>query len=205
VRRLTLAIAAALIVASPAHADWNGDGPGDVLAVHPDGRLLLYAGTGTGLTAGQGIATGWGAFNAVLAPGDFSGDGKPDLLVRNADGQLLMHRGNGTGAWGGAAQTIGTGWGPFTALVAPGDFSGDGHPDVLARQADGALLLYRGDGDGGWVTGRAETIGSGWGPFKAVLAAGDFSGDGKPDVFAVTNEGALLLYRGNGAGAWETG
>ena len=48
VRRLTLAIAAALIVASPAHADWNGDGPGDVLAVHPDGRLLLYAGNGAG-------------------------------------------------------------------------------------------------------------------------------------------------------------
>ena len=98
-RRLTLAIAAALIVASPAHADWNGDGPGDVLAVHPDGRLLLYAGTGTGLPRRRTSSGGWGAFNAVLAPGDFSGDGKPDLLVRNGDGQLLMYRGNGTGGW----------------------------------------------------------------------------------------------------------
>ena len=172
-----------------------------MLAVHPDGRLLLYAGTGTGLTAGQGIASGWSAFNAVLAPGDFSGDGKPDLLVRNANGQLLMHRGDGTGGWGGAAQTIGSGWGPFTSLVAPGDFSGDGHPDVLARQTDGTLLMYRGDGDGGWVTGKGEPIGSGWQDFSAILAGGDFSGDGKADVLAVRGS-ALVLYRGDGAGGW---
>jgi len=198
----------ALLAPAGARADWNGDGPGDVLTIHPDGRLLLYRGNGAGgwvTGAGESIGGGWAGFTALLSPGDFSGDGKPDLLARAQDGRLLMYRGDGAGGWGGTAQTVGSGWAPFTALLAPGDFTGDGHPDVLARNTDGLLLLYRGDGDGGWVTGTAETIGSGWAPFTAVLSAGDFSGDGKPDVFAVTTEGALLLYRGNGAGGWVTG
>ena len=36
----------------------------------------------------------------------------------------------------------------------PGDFSGDGKVDVLARQPDGTLLLYRGSGAGGWLRQR---------------------------------------------------
>ena len=189
-RRLTLAITAALIVASPAHADWNGDGPGDVLAVHPDGRLLLYAGNGSGGWAPPVPrpigGAGWTAFSALMAPGDFSGDGKPDLLVRDAQGQLLMYRGNGTGTWAtGIGQVVGGGWGGFTALLAPGDFSGDGFPDVLARDSAGGLLMYRGDGDGGWLTGKGEQIGSSWQGFSAIIPGGDFSGDGKPDVLAV--------------------
>jgi hypothetical protein len=210
VRRLTLAIAAALIVASPAHADWTGDGPGDVLAVHPDGRLLLYAGNGSGgwappvpRTIGGG---GWAAFNALMAPGDFSGDGKPDLLVRNADGQLLMYRGNGTGTWAtGIGQVVGGGWGGFTALLAPGDFSGDGFPDVLARDSAGTLFMYRGDGDGGWLTGKGEAIGSSWQGFSSIIPAGDFSGDGKRDLLAVHPDGTLYMYRGNGKGGWVLG
>jgi hypothetical protein len=197
-----------LAVPSVALADWSGDGPGDVLTVNPEGQLLLYRGNGAGgwLTGrAELLGGGWGSFTALLAAGDFSGDGKPDVLARTQDGKLLMYRGDGTGGWAGTAQTIGSGWGPFTALLAPGDFSGDGKPDVLARTQDGKLLMYRGDGDGGWVTGIGEEIGSGWGPFKAVLAAGDFSGDGKPDVFAVAEDGTLYLYRGNGAGGWVLG
>ena len=63
-----------------------------------------------------------------------------------------MYRGNGRGGFvTGTGETIGSGWGGFTALVAPGDFSGDGKPDILARQSDGALLLYRGNGDSGFA------------------------------------------------------
>ena len=70
--------------------------------------------------------------------------------------------------------------GSLTAVLAPGDFSGDGRPDLLARTAAGALLMYRGDGDGGFLTGSGEPIGSGWETFSALLAPGDFSGDGRP-------------------------
>ena len=102
-RRLLLTLAAyADVRRCPRAADWNGDGPGDVLTIHPDGRLLLYRGNGAGgwmPGVPQPIGSGWAAFSALLAPGDFSGDGKPDLLVRDADGRLLMYRGNGAGTW----------------------------------------------------------------------------------------------------------
>ena len=87
-------------------------------------------------------------------------------------------------------------------MLAPGDFSGDGRPDLLAGTAAGALLMYRGDGDGGFLTGSGEPIGSGWETFSALLAPGDFSGDGSPDVLARRPDGGLLLHRGSGAGGF---
>ena len=76
---------------------------------------------------------------------------------------LLLYRGNGAGGWGPKqGEQVGSGWAQFTALASGGDFSGDGKPDVLARTPDGALLLYRGNGAGGWITGQGEPIGSGW-------------------------------------------
>jgi serine protease len=38
--------------------------------------------------------------------------------------------------------------------------------------------------------------------FSTVLAAGDFTGDGKADVLARENSGFLWLYPGNGRGGW---
>ena len=176
-----------------------------MLAVHPDGRLLLYRGTGAGAFqagGGQGIGTGWGSFTALLT-GDWSGDGKPDILARASDGRLLMYRGNGSGGFAtGQAEQVGSGWGRSPRCLLPRDWDGDGKRDILARDGDGRLLMYRGNGAGGFVTGRAEQIGTGWGPFTALLAPGDWSGDGNPDILARTTEGALLMYRGDGAGGF---
>jgi Tachylectin/FG-GAP-like repeat len=210
--RTIAALAAAGLVAGvapgAARADWNGDAKADVLTIHPDGRLLMYRGNGAGgwLTgAGEPIGSGWGSFTALMWPGDFSGDAQPDLLARSPDGSLRLYRSTGAGGFVDNGIVVGSGWGSFTALLAPGDFSGDGRPDVLARRPDGALVMYRGNGTGGWLTGRAEPIGAGWQQFTAILPGGDFSGDGNPDVLARTQAGALLMYRGNGRGGWLTG
>ena len=117
-----------------------------------------------------------------------------------------MYRGNGAGGWvTGAGEEIGTGWDSFTAVIPGGDFSGDGKADLLARRSNGELLMYRGNGAGGWLTGTGERIGTGWGSFTALASGGDFSGDGKPDVLARSPDGTLRLYRGNGAGGWTSG
>ncbi len=204
-----VAVAAGLALwPATAPADWSGDAKPDVLAVDPGGALLLHRGDGAGglLTATpERDGTGWGSFTALLWPGDFSGDGKPDLLARQPNGVFLLYSGNGTGGFVTSTPAqVGTGWDQFTALLTPGDFSGDGRPDVLARRGDGLLFLYRGNGAGGWATAAPQEIGSGWQPFTA-LAAGDFSGDDKPDVLARKSDGVLVMYRGNGGGGWATG
>jgi hypothetical protein len=188
--------------------DFSGDGKPDLLAIDAQGRMLMYRGDGAGAFQGtaQTVGSGW-TFPYVLAPDDFSGDGRPDVLAVASDGRLVMYRGDGDGGWiTGSGETIGCcGWAAFTAVFAGGDFSGDGKPDVLARSADGTLVMYRGNGAGGWVTGTGEAIGSGWGPFTALLGGGDFDGDGKADVLAEASDGHLFLYRGNGASGWILG
>ena len=76
---------------------------------------------------------------------------------------------------------------------------------MLARAPDGTLLMYRGNGKAGWVTGSGEPLGTGWEGFTALTARGDFSGDRLPDVLARASDGTLFMYRGNGKGGWITG
>jgi hypothetical protein len=107
--------------------------------------------------------------SAAPAHADWSGDRRADVLAVDSAGRLLLYRGTGAGAFvAGGGSPIGTGWGGFTALLAPGDWSGDGRPDLLARTADGLLLLYRGNGKGGFLSSSGEQIGSGWSSLGAL-------------------------------------
>jgi len=92
----------------------------------------------------------------------------------------------------------------FNTVFSPGDFSGDGHADLLGRTPGGALYLYRGNGAGGFIGGGVR-IGTGWNMFNTVVSAGNFAGDGHPALFGRTPGGALYLYRGNGAGGFNGG
>ncbi|GGQ67685.1 FG-GAP-like repeat-containing protein [Couchioplanes azureus] len=189
--------------------DFNGDGLLDVIARNAAGDLLLYRGNGKGSwidpSSNIKIGSGWDNFTAVFSPGDFNGDGNSDVIVRKADGTLRLYRGDGKGYWIDAANSpvIGTGWSKFTAVFSPGDFNGDGFADVIARNADGDLLLYRGNGKGSWIDPSSNIkIGTGWHRFTTVFSPGDFNGDGFADVIARNADGDLLLYRGNGKGSW---
>ncbi|NUT56922.1 MAG: VCBS repeat-containing protein [Thermoleophilia bacterium] len=142
---------------------------------------------------------------AAPAAADWSGDGAGDVLAVRSDGALLLYRGTGAGAFQpNGPQVIGSGFAQFGALMT-GDWSGDGKPDILAVPADGRLLLYRGNGAGGFVTGQGEQIGVGFAQFTALLFVRDWSGDGKPDLIARAQDGRLLLYRGNGGGGFVNG
>lgn len=187
-------------------ADFNGDGASDVFRIVTTGTLSYYQGNGQGSWfTGWGISIGssWDAMEKVVAPGDFSGDGKADLIGITTDGTMRLYTGNGAGGWAnGSGTVIGTGWNIFTFVFSPGDFTGDGRVDIIGVRPDGAMSLYSGDGSSGWTTPAGQLIGSGWGQFTKVLSPGDFSGDAKPDVLAVTPTGSLRLYTGNGSGGW---
>nr|WP_256961785.1 VCBS repeat-containing protein [Streptomyces sp. NRRL B-24572] len=92
---------------------------------------------------------------------------------------------------------IGSGWGGYNALVGPGDLSGDGKGDLLARDTSGNLYLYKGNGAGTAFASRIK-VGSGWGGYNKLLGAGDYTGDGRTDLLARTSGGDLYLYPGTG-------
>jgi len=180
---------------------WDNDALSDVLAQTPDGNLWLYPGTASGpLGPQRQIGSGWGNYNLVFPVGDFGGDGLSDLLARRPDGELMLYSGNGAGGFLYNTRRIGAGWGIFTSVFSPGDFTGDGKSDVIARTSDGLLYLYPGNGSGGWLPRRL--IGRGWNMFSTIISSGDFNGDGRSDLLGRGWDGTLWMYPGNGTGGF---
>ena len=61
------------------------------------------------------------------------------------------------------------------------DFDGDGHADLAVPiTLVGTIQIYRGNGDGTFAT----PVGYPANGFVVSIAAGDFNGDGKPDLAA---------------------
>jgi len=159
--------------------------------------------TATSFVLDDTSVTAWNctASTVILSPLDFTGDAKSDVMRVTPTGGLYLYRGNGLGGFARPGARIGTGWGVFVKVLSPGDFTGDGRPDILAVRSNGGLYLYRGNGRGGFA-GSGARIGTGWGIFVKVLSPRDFTGDARSDILAVKNNGYLYLYRGNGRGGF---
>lgn len=80
-----------------------------------------------------------------------------------------------------------------------GDLNRDSAADVLAVTSTGQLLLYPGNGAGGW--GAATTVDPSWGSL-AFTPLGDFTSDGVADIARVEANGDLTLLAGNGRGGY---
>ncbi|RAZ31648.1 VCBS repeat-containing protein [Microbacterium sp. SMR1] len=181
--------------------DFTGDGAADVVAVSAKGVASIYRGDGTGSWLSPiEVDSRWG--QATIVPlGDFTGDGRADLGRITPDGTFQLLRGRGDGTFE-APKTIGSGWNGFGLVTGGIDFDGDRRVDVLARDAAGNLMLYRGDGMGGWLTGKGELVGVGWQIINSLSAAGDVDGDGVNDLIGRRTDGTLWLYGTSGRGGW---
>ncbi|MFF8410901.1 FG-GAP-like repeat-containing protein [Streptomyces omiyaensis] len=187
----------------PAWRDLSGDGKGDLLGLTPGGVLAVRTGTGTGGIGTGASASGWPASSVVVPFGDLSGDGCADLLVRDSAGTLTRHDGTcGRTAFapGGPRRAIGGGWQIYNALTAPGDLTGDGRADLLARTPAGELWLYADNGTGAFKT--RTRIGAGWQIFDRIAGAGDLTGDKHADLLARDTAGVLWRYDGTGRGTF---
>ncbi|MGA5424460.1 DNRLRE domain-containing protein [Streptomyces lavendulocolor] len=148
-------------------------------------------------------------------PGDVTGDGIPDLYSVNEDGVLelyakspgkdrfhrwLMAAAYTIGENGKAAQ-VPDGYWTNALITHNGDWlPGDGIQDLVARMADGKLYTYEADGYGGFdVNKRREVILPAGAPAPAslrqIVAVGDVTGDGRPDMLALAG-GNLWAFTG---------
>lgn len=184
--------------------DFTGnDGFGDLLAFTSAGVADFRAGTGTGLVDAKVSGPGWTGANSVTASvpfDDVSADRCNDVLVRVKSGELRAYK----PSCGGALKPttpyakVGLGWNVYDALTSPGDLTGDGRADVIARETStGYLYLYESTGSGAFKV--RVKIGTGWKGYL-LAGAGDLNGDGKGDLLARDKAGVLWRYAGTGRG-----
>jgi len=195
--------------------DFNGDGLADLAvsnSLNSDVSILLGQSNGTmqspvNYVAGTGNS-GFGTSPGSIVAGDFNGDGKLDLIVSYSAGTggLSLLLGNGDGTFKTAANYPGP-----TGSLFVGDFNGDGRADLAISSAVPSVwppvsdtLVLLGNGDGTFKSPVTYPL--------AVVAVGDFDGNGKQDllgesgVFNYTTgitTGSISVMFGNGDGTFQ--
>ncbi|MCD0484954.1 VCBS repeat-containing protein [Streptacidiphilus sp. ASG 303] len=117
-------------------------------------------------------------------------------MRRSSDGALYWRHRTGSGSWTNAK--LASGWSTVRQIVAPGDLTGDGNPDLLSVDSAGVVWVYPGKGTGSF--GGRFQVGSGLQGLSQLVGHGDVTGDGKPDLVGRTSAGALYLWPGAGGG-----
>lgn len=144
--------------------DVTGDYKPDVLSVDSAGALWIYPGNGNGTFGSPSkVSTGWNQYSTIVGHGDFTGDGKADLLARTKTGGVgYLLKGNGkTGSQAFVPRVKVRSWSGFNTLVTPGDVTGDGKADFLARTPAGVMYLYPGTGKGtSAIFGTPKSVGT---------------------------------------------
>ena len=147
--------------------DLSGDALPDLVAKDKYGVLWLYPGKGDGTFGSRvRIGGGWAKYT-ITGKGDYNRDGRPDLLARDGSGVLWLYPGTGKAAPAlGSRVRVGGGWSVYSAFATAGDITGDGRPDLLARDTSGVMWLYKGTGKTGTATFKTRTrVGGGWNAF----------------------------------------
>ncbi|GAA3056557.1 N-acetylmuramoyl-L-alanine amidase [Streptomyces roseofulvus] len=177
----------------------RADGTGDIVARDKDGVLWYYKATGNPskpFATRLKVGGGWGVYNKLLGARDMNGDGRPDLIARDASGVLWLY--TNTGATPNPFATrvkVGGGWNVYNELISTGDMTGDGRPDLIARDTTGYLWLYKNTGGSPNPYATRAKVGGGWGVYNVMVGPSDLDKDGKPDLIARDTTGNLWFYK----------
>lgn len=182
---------------------WAPDGTGDVLTLTSTGVISYRSGTEKGTFGSAMSASGWPSSVTPIPFGDLNGDRRSDILVRFSSGELRAYRTmRGQSFITGTPYTsFGKGWNQYNLLTYPGDITGDGRPDLIARKAStGEVFLYRGT-SGNRLAARVR-IAANWSGYKKIVGVGDLNGDGRGDLLAQDTSNTLWRYDGTGTGGF---
>jgi hypothetical protein len=149
---------------------------------------------------------GTGVFPAgapVAASAQFGVPNQTDVFAVSTEGQLMVAAVQEAGEWAPPMGIGGAGVFPQrAALAASAQFGVPNQTDVFAVSTEGQLMVAWVDGALTW--GGPMGIG-GTGVFPAgapVAASAQFGVPNQTDVFAVSNEGQLMVAWVDGAGKW---
>lgn len=190
-----------LSAADFATADFDGNGKLDIAAADrsTDTICILFDGA-SGSTTCYRIAND----PLALVAQDWNGDGRADLAVLNSKYvgvSVLLNNNTETGSLG-TPRLFPTGIDGRPSALVSGDFNGDRVPDLAVVNngtsgvsgSDNIAVLF-GDGAGGLLP--VQTFAPGSMPIAA--AAGDFDGNGRPDLAVVSASGTVrILLNGGG-------
>ena len=166
---------------SLAVSDVTGDGRLDIVVPNWKDPTVSVLPGGAGGVFGALVKLSTGNVPKHVAIGDVNGDGKADLAFDDVGASLVLGTGNGM-----FAPTTSLG-GDQAGGVVMADFDKDGHLDIAATVT--GIDVRRGKGDGTF-----EALVTHPSPFfSGELAAGDFNGDGKPDLVFIGTPDAKYL------------
>jgi len=132
--------------------DINVDGAPELLATRTDGRLFVYPFRPDGegrFEPSYEVGHGFTGYELVASPEWDTDGGSTVLAINSATGALRQFLARGEATLSGG-QTIGSGWSTFSDVVAVDNPMSTGVPGLVARQPDGTMWLYLGDGSGGF-------------------------------------------------------
>lgn len=195
--------------------DGNGEFGGRVEKLRIQGTSGSTEVTGNAFRSALGLkSTYWTVAGAppvqsgVQASGglvaDINGDGTLDLMGRkSATGELLFYPGYGVNSFGYPA-VVGGGWQGFDWIISPGDVTGDGVPDIYAREKSSGILYLYPLNRQGVATDKRPSGGGGWQTMNLLIPTGDVTGDGVRDLYARDSAGALYLFTGAPGGGFNS-